>query len=111
MSTVQRAPLGWVPSVGLVALAAVGAYFGSHADVGKCENEPGGSLGHSVCTSLGNYTHKGSLLWILLVGPPLVTLLLARMLPGPRARVWIIAVWAAVFAAIALIRSVIVGSG
>jgi hypothetical protein len=107
MLTARRAPLGWVASAGLVAVTGVGAYFGTHPAVVKCEDESHGKLGRSICSSLGTYSDKGPLLWLLLVAPPILILLVTRMLPAHRTRPWIFLVWGAVISTDALLHSLI----
>jgi len=107
MSTARRAPLGWVASLGLVAVTAVGAYFGSHPAVVKCEDASHGRLGQSLCRSLGTYSDKGPLLWLLLIAPPALIFLITRTIPAHRTRPWIFVVWGAVIATEALLHSLI----
>jgi hypothetical protein len=110
MLTVRRAPIGWLASLGVVAVTAAGAYAGSIVDVDKCRDEPSGKVGQSICSSLGDYGHKGSLLVFLLLAPPVAALLLTRTLPNYRMRAWILLLWGAVIATDALLRSLIISA-
>jgi hypothetical protein len=110
MLTVRRAPIGWLASIGVVAVTAAGAYAGSVVDVDKCRDEPSGKVGQSICSSLGDYSHKGALLVFLLVAPPVAALLFTRTLPSHRTRAWILLLWGAVIAVDALLRSLIISA-